>query len=267
MLATKRYEYLPIEKIDIHPLVGNHRKLSEAKVAHYEVDILKNGLLEPLVVWEKNQGEYYLVGGFHRLAALKGIRNKNPGYFDHVDVRVVAGDPDEMRALNLKLNADRLDTRITDYFDTVMHLNNVNWSKERIAEFLDKSISWVEDLLRYVPIMEPAVRNMLEDGSISWNRAKEICRAVRDARAGQEKVVLQRELERLSRDRGQNRPKKPITFHAAKKRLSSHLERQPETTYVVRGDDLFCLILVLEGKAHHDDHVNRVREIFPGLLD
>ena len=149
----------------------------------------------------------------------------------------------------------------------MLHLNNVNWRKERIAEFLDKRISWVEDLLRYVPIMESTVRNMLEEGSISWNKAKEICRAVRDARAGQEKMVLQRELERLSRDRGQNRPKKPITFHAAKKRLSSHLERQPETTYVVRGDDLFCLILVLEGKAHHDDHVSRVRETFPGLLD
>ena len=34
-------------------------------------------------------------------------------------------------------------------------------------------------MLRYVPIMEPAVRNMLEEGSISWNKAKEICRAVR----------------------------------------------------------------------------------------
>ena len=41
-------------------------------------------------------------------------------------------------ALNLKLNADRLDIRVTDYFETVIYLNNVNWSAERIAEFLEK---------------------------------------------------------------------------------------------------------------------------------
>ncbi|WP_256361173.1 ParB/RepB/Spo0J family partition protein [Methylomonas koyamae] len=107
MLATKRYEYLPIEQIEFHHTLTNHRDLDRAKVTHLEKDILSNGLFEPLVVWERNSREYYLVGGFHRMEAIQGIRRANPGYFDRVDVRVVTGDPDEIKALNLKLNSDR----------------------------------------------------------------------------------------------------------------------------------------------------------------
>ena len=76
---------MQIEKIAIHPVIGNHRQLSPAKVSHLEKDILTNGLLEPLVVWERTSGEYYLVGGFHRMAAISNIRKSHPGYFDRVD--------------------------------------------------------------------------------------------------------------------------------------------------------------------------------------
>ena len=64
MLTTKRYEYMPFENIQIHPLISNHRPLKLDKVAHLERDILKNGLLEPLIVWERTNGEYYVVGDF-----------------------------------------------------------------------------------------------------------------------------------------------------------------------------------------------------------
>ena len=140
MLATKRYEYLPINLIQYHHTLTNHRDLDRAKVSHLARDIVANGLFEPLVVWERQSKEYYLVGGFHRMEAIQIIRRTNPGYFDQVDVRVVAGDPDEIKALNLKLNSDRVDTRITDYFQTVIYLNNANWSKERIAELDRKSV-------------------------------------------------------------------------------------------------------------------------------
>ncbi|MFN6192934.1 MAG: ParB N-terminal domain-containing protein, partial [Planctomycetota bacterium] len=91
MVTTKRYDYVPIDQVRVHPLVGNHRALDDRKVAHYHDDILKNGLLEPLVVWERASREYFLVGGFHRLAAIQRIRAARPGWFDRVDVRVVAG--------------------------------------------------------------------------------------------------------------------------------------------------------------------------------
>ena len=268
MLITKRYEYMPIDRIGIHPLLHNHRTLNTHKVDHLNSDIIRNGLLEPLVVWEKNYNEYYLVGGFHRMAAIERIREKNPGYFDQIDVRIVAGDPDEMRALNLKLNADRVDTKITDYFETVIYLNNVNWSKVKIVEFLDKSISWIEEIIRYVPGMDIRIRKLMEEGALSWNKAKAICRAVRDASPGKEKIILEQELAKFAEPNPSSKPRrKPLTVRNLKKRLSARIKEAPQTQYHVGAEDLFSLVLLLEGKEYHDTHLAQVRHSFPGLLD
>ncbi|MBL8752641.1 MAG: ParB-like nuclease domain-containing protein [Planctomycetes bacterium] len=268
MVTTKRYDYVPIEQILEHPSIQNHRDLNQAKVAHYQDDIKKNGLLEPLVVWERRSREYYLVGGFHRLAAIRRIRAENAGWYDRIDVRVVAGDLDEIRALNLKLNADRLDARISDYFDTILYLANANWSNERIAAFLDKSPAWVEDILRYVPGMDPRVRALLHAGKLSWNKCKQICRRVLAAPAGSEK----REVEAALRELEGGEVAEAVyvlTPKAAQRRLGQQLERDPKATYTVSAQDLYSLLAVLGGKnvADRDRHLARVRATFPALVE
>lgn len=268
MLTTKRYEYMPFENIRLHPLISNHRPFTPQKVAHYERDILENGLLEPLIVWERTNGEYYMVGGFHRLAAIKTIREKHPGYFDHVDVRVVAGELDEMRALNLKLNADRLDTKITDYFDTVLYLNNANWDKERIAKFLDKSVTWLEEIIRFVPGMDSRLRKMLEEGKVSWNRARGICRQILAAPADKEKEVADNLIEELNKSKESAKPKRrPLSPQKAIKRLTKQFEKHPTTRYAVDLEDLLSLFMVLAGKEYTESHLERVRKTFPGLME
>ncbi len=267
MITTKRYDYIPFPSIQEHPAIANHRSLNADKVKHYAGDILKNGLLEPLIVWERNGGEYFLVGGFHRVAAIRSIREKNPGYFDRIDVRVVSGEPDEMRALNLKLNADRLDAKLVDYFDSVIYLNNANWSKEQIAEFIDKSVTLIDEILRYVPSMDKRLRRMLEDNKISWNRCKGICRAAMDAAPGQEKAVVDAALAALKKDGAPQAQPRPLTMQKAVKRLTSCAEKQPKTRYSVTHADLLALLSVLKGKQFSDDQLERVRGAFPGLLE
>jgi ParB family transcriptional regulator, chromosome partitioning protein len=268
MLTTKRYEYMPFDNIQTHPFISNHRPLMKDKIAHYERDILINGLLEPLIVWERTKGEYYLVGGFHRLASIKAIREKHPKYFDHVDVRVVSGDLDEMRALNLKLNADRLDTKITDYFDTVLYLNNANWSKERIAAFLDRGVTWIEEIIRFVPSMDSRLKKMLEEGKVSWNRAKGICRKILAALPEKEKEVADKLIGELSNsDAKTRRKKRPLTPLKAIKRLTKEFEKQPTTRYSVDLEDLLSLFMVLDGKDCTETHLERVRKTFPGLME
>ena len=266
MLTTRRYEYLHIDNVRIHPDIGNHRPLDDRKVEHYRDDILQHGLLEPLVVWEKNRDEYYLVGGFHRLAAIRRIREEKADYFERIDVRVVSADLDEIKALNLKLNADRVDTKITDFFDTIIHLNNVNWPKERIAEFFDRSVSWIEEIVRYVPAMPADVRQRMEDGRLSWARAQRICRAIRDAEAGTERQVLKQELAKL--DAPSPAPsKRPLTLRHAKKRLAEQVERSPNTIFAVSGEQLLSLLIVLEGKELEEEHLKTVQSSFPGLFE
>ena len=263
MLATKRYEYLSIEHIEFHHTLTNHRDLDLAKVEHLERDIVANGLFEPLVVWERNNREYYLVGGFHRMEAIQGIRRTNPGYFDRVDVRIVTGDPDEIKALNLKLNSDRVDTKITDYFQTVIYLNNANWSKARIADFFDKSISWIEDIIRYAPLTTDIMREKLAAGELSWARAKEILRKALKAPAGNEKQIIENELIR----RPVRSAPKPLPFQKTIKHLSKSVSSNPKSTFKVSNQDLYALIVTLQGKNVEQEHIDRVRTAFPVLWD
>lgn len=269
MLATKRYDYVPFDDIQLHPSIANHRAVNVEKVRHYKEDILKNGLLEPLVVWERNHGEYFLVGGFHRRSAILFIRQEKPGYYDRVDVRVVAGDVEEMRALNLKLNADRLDAKITEYFDTVIFLNNANWDKARISAFLDKSVSWIEEIIRFAPAMDPRLRRMLHEGRISWSRAKALCRRILEAAPGAEKATADAAVQELESGIGQPAPRRALSAKTATRRLARHIEKNPKATYTVSAGDLYALLSLLAGRSNGstEQHLERVREKFPGLVE
>jgi ParB family transcriptional regulator, chromosome partitioning protein len=269
MILTKRYEYMPFDRIKLHPDIGNHRVLNSEKALHYERDILQNGLLEPLMVWEKNTNEHYLIGGFHRMVAIHAIRKKHPGYFDRVDVRVVNGDLDEMKALNLKLNADRVEAKITDFFQVVTDLKKANWPTEKIAEFLDRSPTWIEEIIRYAPSMPMEIRKLLEEGKISWNRARECCRTILNAPAGKEKEAVERELKKVNGSNGSSETsrKRYLTFTSAKKRLAASLKTPSKPTFSVSTDDLLSLILLLEGKHYTEDDISKVRQKIPILLD
>ncbi|WP_150047543.1 MULTISPECIES: ParB/RepB/Spo0J family partition protein [Methylomonas] len=263
MLATKRYEYLPIDLIQYHHTLTNHRDLDMAKVAHLERDIIANGLFEPLVVWERQSKEYYLVGGFHRMEAIQGIRRANPGYFDRVDVRVVTGDPDEIKALNLKLNSDRVDTRITDYFQTVLYLNNANWPKERIAEFFDKSVGWIDEIIRYAPLTTEPLREKLASGEVSWSRAKDILRKALKAPPGNEKAIIESELSQPMPAAAA----RPLRYKDSLKRLSDTIKKQPKRTYKISAADLYALLVTLRSKSVDADSLARARQAFPMLWD
>ena len=261
MLTTKRFDYVPFEQVHLHPSVANHRPLNEAKVAHYAEDILRNGLLEPIVVWERNPGEFYLVGGFHRHNAIRRIRAAQPGYFDRIDVRVVHGELDEIQALNLKLNADRLDARITGYFDAIIFMSNANWDHRRISQFLDKNVSWVEDILRYAPGMDSRVRRRLEEGKISWAKAKAICKKVLSVPPGEERATLDAALATL--ESPSTRPPRVLTFRTAAKRLKA----KSGDSFQVSGTDVLALLNVIRSGSASAESIERVRKAFPGLLD
>ncbi len=268
MLTTKRYDYIPFEMVQKHPMIANHRVVNQPKVAHYKTDILNNGLLEPLVVWERNPRELFLVGGFHRHGAIELIRQENPGYYDRVDVRVVTGEFEEIRALNLKLNADRLDAKLVEYFDTVIYLNNANWKKERIASFLDKSVSWIEEIIRFAPAMDSRIRSMLHDDKISWTKAKAICRRIMSCEPGQEQAVVEAAIRELQEGQ-KSAPKRAITMRSAKTRLAKVVAANPDSCYTVRAKDLLSLLTLIGDKntPATEEHLERVRECFPSLVD
>ena len=268
MLTTKRYDYIPFDMLQKHPMIANHRVVNQHKVAHYKGDILSNGLLEPLVVWERNPGEIFLVGGFHRYGAIELIRKEHPGYYDRIDVRVVAGEFEEIRALNLKLNADRLDAKLVEYFDTVIFLNNANWEKSRIAAFLDKSLTWIEDIIRFAPSMDSRIRALLQENKISWTKAKAICRRIMSCQPGEEQATTDAAIRELLAEPTPT-PKRLLSMKSATNRLSKVVANNPDSSYTIRAKDLLSLLKVIGGKCDEDteSHLKRVRDCFPTLIE
>jgi hypothetical protein len=173
---------------------------------------------------------------------------------------VVAGEPDEIKALNLKLNTDRVDTKITDYFETVIYLNNVNWSTERIAEFLDKSVSWIEEILKYAPMVTTEMHQKLEKSEISWNRAKEIIDRTLRAPVGKEKEVLIFEISK-----GNSRVTKPVSFKSVYNHFTKIKSENPDFQYTLRVEELESFVKVLQGRAYDDSDLERFHALFPEL--
>jgi len=200
------------------------------------------------------------VGGFHRHNAIRRIRTAQPGYFDRIDVRVVHGELDEIQALNLKLNADRLDARITDYFDAIIFMANANWEKQRIAQFLDKNVSWIEDILRYAPGMDSRVRRLLEEGKISWTKAKAISKKALSVPPGEERAAVEAALVALQTPRSAT--PRALTFRTATKRLKAQSK-----SYQVSGEDLLALLRVVRSSSASSESIERVRKAFPGLME
>ena len=151
----------------------------------------------------------------------------------------------------------------------MIFLNNANWDKQRIADFLDKSVSWLEEILRFVPSMDPRVRQLLHEGKISWAKAKVICKRVLEAAPGQEKAVADAALQELETSNGKPVVKRVLSPRTATKRLARHIKQNPSATYTVSAEDLFSLLCLLAGEGNGKTHlhVERVRNKFPGLVD
>ena len=141
----------------------------------------------------------------------------------------------------------------------------MNWTSERIGEFLDKSVGWVEDILRYVPVMPVRVYELLERGDTSWNRAKAACKKLIKSPAGQEDSAAAQAIEELSKP-AEKKPAKPLNFRSAKSRLGKAISKKPNTKYTLDGNDLMSLLLVLEGKQFADEDLERIKAKVPGLL-
>lgn len=266
MIKTKRYDYIPIDRLKIHPEMRNHRTVDPRKVAHYFDDILKHGLLEPLVVCEGEEGDFYLLGGFHRLTAIRRIRARNPGYYDRIDVRVVEGNVEEMRALNLKLNSDRVGLRESDFFETVMYLHQSEWSASKIADFLDRSEDWIAELIRYVPDMPEVVRCRLESNQLSWAKAKTICSVLEKLPQEEREAELARQLSgRRERDK-RVRPKRPFTVRQIKGRIEALSKEKPGESFRIDSETLLALIQVVDGKTFSPSDVKHLEESLPELF-
>ena len=117
------------------------------------------------------------------------------------------------------------------------------------------------------PVLE-RVRALLHDGKLSWSKAKQICRRIADAAPGDERAVADEALRELESG-AKPEPRYVLSPKRAHQRLARQLAADPKAKYTVSAQDLFSLLTLLAGKADGDAdrHLERVREIFPALVD
>jgi hypothetical protein len=116
--------------------------------------------------------------------------------------------------------------------------------------------------------MDSRLRKMLEEGKVSWNKVKSICRQILAAPPEKEKEVADKLIQELNKSDGNIRRKKRLlSTQKAIKRLTKQFEKDPKTRYAVDLEDLLSLFMVLSGKKYTESHIERVRKTFPGLMD
>jgi len=123
------------------------------------------------------------------------------------------------------------------------------------------------DMGRIVEIQVGRLRKLLEEGKVTWTRAKSICRAILAAEPGKEKAATEKALAALRREAKAGAPPRPLSYRTATRKLGEQIRKAPRASYTVAAEDLLSLLVLLHGKSFDETHVDRVRRAFPGLLD
>lgn len=160
---------IPIENIDTEGQ-SVREVMDDDHVVELSMSIAKHGLLEPIVVRQKEQNRYQLEAGLHRLAACARLKKT------HIPANIRQCDTVPLKAIALIENVCRRDMSLKEEVDAVYHLHNgENLSPSQIAELTGKSREWVD---RRITAREyPAdIATELYDKNIGLAQADELSR-------------------------------------------------------------------------------------------
>ena len=161
---SRTYVTLPVAQIDAAPNQPR-RDFDEKGLAELAQSISENGLIQPLVVREK-QGRYELIAGERRLRACR-IANLS-------EVPVVIKDVSDRDAFALALieNIQRQDLNpVEEALAYKRLLEHANTSQSDVAEHVGKSRSAISNALRLLRLCDPILQH-LASGDISAGHAR-----------------------------------------------------------------------------------------------
>lgn len=157
---------LPVAKIQPNPFQPRY-EFDEEEIENLSRSIQEKGILQPLVVTEREKGQFVLIAGERRLRA-----SKKAGLAE-VPVVIRSGVSDQdMAELALVENIQRQDLspieRARGYKDLA---DKFDMTQEEIAKKLDVSRPSVANTLRYLTLPQ-SVQDALDQGKITEGHAK-----------------------------------------------------------------------------------------------
>ena len=140
--------------------------MDDDHVVELAMSIAKHGLLEPIVVRQKEDGRYQLEAGFHRLAAASRLKWKT------IPSHIRENSTAPVKAIALIENIVRRDMSLDEQVKAVNFLHHdENLSPSSICDLLGKSRLWVDQRLA-IPNYPEDVKQELMDGNLTIGKAE-----------------------------------------------------------------------------------------------
>jgi len=159
-----------LKRIRIADIEPNHfqprRTFTESELSELEASIRANGLLQPITVRPKGQGQWELVAGERRLRAATRI-----GW---TDIPAVVHDFDDRAMLTLALveNLQRSDLNALEEAEGYQRLiDDFGLTQQQVAEAVGKDRTTITNLIRILQL-PPTVRRMVQDGTLTAGHAR-----------------------------------------------------------------------------------------------
>ncbi len=165
-LSSEGYRNLELIKIKID-LDQPRKTFSEKSLEELSQSILKNGILQPLVVSENKQGFYHIIAGERRFrAAQKAGLKKVP-----VIIRAVESKKETLEVALIE-NLQREDLNVLEEAEAYEKLiREYHMTQVQVAEAVNKERSTVANILRILSLPS-SVKTYLQKGELSLGQAK-----------------------------------------------------------------------------------------------
>jgi len=163
----EKFKEIPLELIDTEGQSVRESQ-DDDHVIELSMNILKQGLLQPIVVRPKENGRYQLDAGFHRLSAFHRLQRKT------ITAHIIDEPKASTKAVALIENILRRNISIREECQAVKHLNEEEGlSPSSICDLLGKTRSWVDQRLM-IPNFPEKLREEVMDGRIPIRTAEVI---------------------------------------------------------------------------------------------
>ena len=227
---------VPIESIELE--LSNCRKKLR-NIDELAADIKQNGLQQPLVVWvrrpHRGTTRYFLESGHRRLAAIKLIRESDPGAFAQVPVSLKKGNEDDALFRQLSENIQREDLTPAELANALYMMRERGYSQAELVKRLSKSAGWVNRLLAIRDRCSAKVFRALESDKITLEQAhgySKLEEPKQDAQLG--KFLDRAKTVGARAARSETKPKRPSASKIRKCIERLDIERRMDAE---RGDD------------------------------
>jgi ParB family chromosome partitioning protein len=173
-------EVIRVTEILDHPEVPNVRStITKENTKELQKSIKERGVKNPIVVF-KQDDKYYIVSGFRRRFALLNLHEEDPKNKQFLEISVIVRKYNRDNLINEALfdnfieNVQREDVAGIDLAERLKMLIDKGINKLELQKQLSKSITWINETLKFLEDANQDVKDMVRSGKISLDEGKKL---------------------------------------------------------------------------------------------